>query len=170
MFTAGQLVVYGGEGVCRVEGVGPSRIPGADKTRRYYTLSPFWRTGQVLTPVDTRVLMRPILTREEAQELIAQLDSIQPESPAVNSPRAIKEHYQQIVASYDWRRTVGLIRGITAKRRRALEHGKNASQLDERYLKRAEDQLYGELAAALELDCKAVADYIRRTHPMWPEI
>ena len=170
MFTAGELVVYGGEGVCRVEGVGPSRVPGAEKNRLYYTLSPFWRTGQVLTPVDTRVLMRPILTREEALELISQMGSIEPESPALSSPRAIKEHYQQIVSSYDCHRTVGLIRGITAKRRRALEQGKKASQMDERYLKRAEDQLYGELAAALELDFKAVADYIRRTHPMWPEM
>ena len=65
MFAAGDLVVYGGEGVCRVEGVGAPSLPGMDKTRLYYTLSPLYRSGQVMTPVDTQVLMRPLLTAEE---------------------------------------------------------------------------------------------------------
>ena len=59
MYAAGELVVYGGEGVCRVEGVGAPSLPGMDKTRLYYTLSPLYRSGQVMTPVDTQVLMRP---------------------------------------------------------------------------------------------------------------
>ena len=79
MFAAGEMVVYGGEGVCRVEGVGTPSLPGMDKTRLYYTLAPLYRSGQVMTPVDTRVLMRPLLTGQEVQELIAQLD---------HSPRA----------------------------------------------------------------------------------
>lgn len=65
------MVVYGGEGVCRVEGVGTPSLPGMDKTRLYYTLAPLYRSGQVMTPVDTRVLMRPLLTGQEVQELIA---------------------------------------------------------------------------------------------------
>ena len=72
MFAAGEMVVYGGEGVCRVEGVGTPSLPGMDKTRLYYTLAPLYRSGQVMTPVDTRVLMRPLLTGQEVQELIAQ--------------------------------------------------------------------------------------------------
>ena len=38
-----------------------------------------------------------------------------------------------------------MIHGICRKRAWALRHGKKVSQMDERYLKRAEDQLYGEL-------------------------
>lgn len=170
MFTAGELVVYGGEGVCCVEGVGPSCVPGTDKKRLYYTLRPLSRSGQVITPVDTRVLMRRVMSREEALALIAELNCVPAEEPAVSSPRGVKEHYQQIVTSYDCRRMVGLIRAVAAKRRRALEQGKKVSQMDERYLKRAEDQLYGELAAALDLERKQVADYIRCTFPQWPEI
>ena len=40
MFAQGDLVVYGGEGVCRVEGVGTPATTGIDKTKMYYTLSP----------------------------------------------------------------------------------------------------------------------------------
>ena len=35
MFTEGQLVIYGGEGVCRIAAVGPSSLSGTDKTKRY---------------------------------------------------------------------------------------------------------------------------------------
>ena len=55
MFAVGDLVVYGGEGVCRVEKIGPSELRGADKEKLYYTLLPLYRTGQVMTP-DGRVL------------------------------------------------------------------------------------------------------------------
>lgn len=170
MFTAGELVVYGGEGVCRVEKIGPSAIPGADKTKLYYTLLPLYRTGQVLTPVDTRVLMRPVLSREEAQLLVEQLAQRElPQGPG-NNPRAQKEYYQAEVTSYDCGRLTDLIRLLSCKRAHALHQGKKPGQMDERYLKRAEDQLYGELGAALELDRAAVADYIRRYHPAWPEV
>ena len=59
MFAAGDLVVYGGEGVCRVEGIGPSGMSYDDGDRLYYHLTPLYRSGMVLTPVDTGVLMRP---------------------------------------------------------------------------------------------------------------
>ena len=73
MFAAGDLVVYGGEGVCRVESIGPSglRYDGGDKI--YYHLAPLYRSGTVMTPVDTTVLMRHVISREKAMELIAAL-------------------------------------------------------------------------------------------------
>ena len=170
MFATGELVVYGGEGVCRVEHIGPSSVPGADKTKQYYTLLPLYRTGQVLTPVDTKVLMRPTLTRRQAQELVEGLAELAvPKLPAGN-PRMLKEHYQAVVTSYDCTALAQLIRILVCRCSEAVSQGKKPSQLDERYLKRAEDQLYGELGAALELDRAAVVDYIRRYHPTWPEI
>ena len=47
MFTEGQLVIYGGEGVCRIAAVGPSSLSGTDKTKLYYTLTPLTRSGTV---------------------------------------------------------------------------------------------------------------------------
>ena len=89
MFTEGQLVIYGGEGVCRIAAVGPSSLSGTDKTKLYYTLTPLTRSGTVLTPVDTKVLMRPILTRQEAEDLIAQLPQLPPEEPEEPEPTAV---------------------------------------------------------------------------------
>ena len=157
MFTEGQLVIYGGEGVCRIAAVGPSSLSGTDKTKLYYTLTPLTRSGTVLTPVDTKVLMRPILSRQEAEDFIAQLPQLPPEEPESRSMRLLKEFYQQIVTS------------AVRRRKHALRTGRKVSQMDERYLRRAENALYGELAAALDLPEEEVLPYIRRTCPQWPE-
>ena len=41
--------------------------------------------------------------------------------------------------------------------------------MDERYLKRAEEQLYGEMAAALDMAREEIVPFIRQTWPQWPE-
>ena len=86
----------------------------------------------------------------------------------INSP-LVKEFYQQIVTSYDCRRMAGLLRSAVRRRKHALRTGRKVSQMDERYLRRAESALYGELAAALDLPEEEVLPYIRRTCPQWPE-
>ena len=134
-----------------------------------HALAPLTRSGTVLTPVDTKVLMRPILSRQEAEDFIAQLPQLPPEEPESRSMRLLKEFYQQIVTSYDCRRMAGLIRSAVRRRKHALRTGRKVSQMDERYLRRAEDALYGELAAALDLPEEEVLPYIRRTCPQWPE-
>ena len=170
MFAVDQLVVYGGEGVCRVEKIGPAGIPGADKTKLYYTLSPLYRTGQVITPVDTRVLMRPAMTADDAQTLIAALGGREIPAVPAGNPRMLKDYYQSVVTTYDCAAVAQLICQLVRRSAQAVSQGKKPSQMDERYLKRAEDQLYGELAAALQMERSALAGYIRQYHPRWPEM
>ena len=101
MFAVGDLVVYGGEGVCRVESIGPSglRYDGGDKT--YYHLAPLYRSGTVMTPVDTAVMMRPIISRDRAMELIAALPQLPPQRPAERGMRFAKDFYHQLVLRCD---------------------------------------------------------------------
>ena len=167
MFAVGELVVYGGEGVCRVVSIGPSALRCAERERDYYTLAPLYRTGQVMTPVDTRVLMRPVMTAQEAAAFIAALPSVAAADVAALSPRAVREHYQEVVTSYDCHRLAALLKLLTVRRIAAVQSGKKVSQLDERYSKRAEDILYGELAAALSMERSAMCEYIRSICPDW---
>ena len=122
---------------------------------------------QVITPVDTRVLMRPIMTMQEAEAFVASLSSLEAESTAELSQRAAREHYQAIVTSYDCKRIAAFMKCLCCKRAAAIKHGKKVSQLDERYAKRAEDTLYGELAAALGIAREEVCAYIRRSYAAW---
>ena len=70
MYEIGQLIVYGNEGVCRVEEIGTPKISGVDKHRDYYTLAPIYREGKVFTPVDSKVFMRPVISRALFQKFL----------------------------------------------------------------------------------------------------
>ena len=52
MFTPGDYVVYSIEGVCRVEEAGRLNVPGLERGRDYYRLTPYYRGGVIYT-VDT---------------------------------------------------------------------------------------------------------------------
>lgn len=169
MFAAGDLVVYGGEGVCRVESIGPSGMDYDRSGRLYYHLAPLYRSGTVLTPVDTAVLMRPVMSREAALALIGELPGLPPCKPEMPGLRAAKEHYHQLVQRCECRELAAMVHTICRRRAWAVRHGKKVSQMDERYLKRAEEQLYGEMAAALGIARDAVVSFIRETWPQWPE-
>ena len=96
MYQIGDIIVYGGEGVCRVEEIGVPKISGVNKQRQYYTLAPLYREGKVFTPVDTKVFMRPVVTRDEALELIKGIPSIQADVYENSNLRFLNEHYQSL--------------------------------------------------------------------------
>ena len=158
MYQVGALIVYGAEGVCRVESVGPLEMRGAQKGTSYYTLAPLFRAGKIFTPVDTTVYTRPVMTREEAEALIDRIPEIPAEVYESNNPRLLNEHYQAFLKSYDCVDLVRLIRAIYAKGQR----GRRLGQVDERTFKKAEEMLHGELAAALDILPDQVKDYIGR--------
>ena len=70
MFSVGEYIVYGVEGVCRVEEAGKLKVAGLDKNRAYYRLRPYYHDGTIYTPVDGKAVMRPVLTREELERLL----------------------------------------------------------------------------------------------------
>ncbi|MEA4932916.1 MAG: CarD family transcriptional regulator [Lawsonibacter sp.] len=162
MYQIGALIVYGAEGVCRVEKIGPLGIKGTQQGVDYYTLTPLYRDGKIFTPVDTTVYTRPVMTKEEANALIAQIPDIPTEIYENSNPRLLNEHYQSYLKSYDCVDLIRLIQAICAKERSAADKGRHLGQVDERSMKRAEEMLHGELAAALEIPVEDVKDYICR--------
>lgn len=160
MYEIGEMVIYGGEGVCRVEAVGPLDIPGTVKGRVYYTLAPLYREGKVYTPVDTAVYMRPVLTRESAEALVRSIPEIQAPACRDRNPRAVNEYYQQLMGSHSCTDMIQLIKAAYRKGQDRQSAGGKPSQVDERYRKRAEDLLYGELAVSLGIPKDRVCAYI----------
>jgi len=78
VFRIGELIVYGNTGVCRVESIGPSELSGADKSKDYYGLSPYYSgKSRIFIPCDNcKVVMREIISREEALQLIEDIPGI----------------------------------------------------------------------------------------------
>lgn len=160
MFQAGDLIIYGSTGVCEVTDVHPSRMPGEE--RLYYTLTPKYGTETIYIPVDSPVFMRHIISREQAEELIGQIPEVK-ESAVVKDHRVMAEQYEASLRTHDCTELLRLIKTAYLKTRRSVQSGRRPGQTDQRYLKRAETQLYGELAAALDIRPEEVRGYIERS-------
>ena len=163
MYQIGELIVYGGEGVCRVEAVGPLDMRGAKKDVAYYTLVPMYRGGKIFAPVDGPVFTRPVMTREEAEDFVAHIPEVPVEVYENSNPRLLTEHYQTYLKSYNCTDLVCLIRAVYAKEQTVAEKGRHLGQVDERSMKRAKEMLHGELAVALDIPVDEVEDYITKT-------
>ena len=57
---------------------------------------------------------------------------------------------------------VEIIKSVYSKKREAEAAGRRVSQMDDRYMKLAEELLHGELSVALEIPKDEVKDYIHR--------
>lgn len=164
MFEVGEYVVFGTDGVCTVEAIGSLDIEGVSKDRQYYTLAPIGksRNNRIFAPVEgKRVVMRRILTREEAQNLVKSIGDIE----CINVPdeRKREETYKAVMQSCDCVKIVGLIKEIDARRKARTEAGKKLPSVDERYCSMAENTLLNELSVPLKLDKEQVRDYIMET-------
>ena len=161
MFQAGDVIVCGTHGVSRVEKVGPLSSPVSDRDRLYYTLKPLYERGSVVfTPVDNeKMVIRPVISREEALRLI---DGIRDaEALGIEDERKREENYKTALKSCRAEELVKMIKTINARKRSRAARGKKATDADSRYVKLAEDYLYGELAISLDLERDQVKAFIR---------
>lgn len=159
MYKTGEYIVYGTSGVCRVEAVGAPPFE-TDEEKLYYTLAPVGGTETIYVPVDSPVFTRPVISRAQAEELIQTIPMIEEDGFTSRSLRMSSEHYQAVLQSHDCRELAQLIKTVAAKARRG---NRRVSQIDQRYRKRAEDLLHGELAVALGIPIGEVQPYIART-------
>ena len=78
MFSVGDKIVYGENGVCTVSKVAPLDHAGTSPGKLFYHLKPLIGSGIYYTPVDSGAFMRPVISREEAEALIDAMPSIEP--------------------------------------------------------------------------------------------
>lgn len=163
MFQPGELLIYGSTGVCRVLSIDQQQeyVDGVKQTRSYYRLKPLHQDGTIFTPVDSdKVSMRPIISREEADALIDTIPTLHPSEPHVSTTQALAQHYQASLRQHSCQSLLELTISIHEKRCRAEAQKRHLGMVDERYMKQAEQLLFGELAAALEIPYEEVQPYI----------
>lgn len=153
MFKIGDKVIYGTSGVCEICDVAPLDRDGKD----YYKLQPYFGSEVIFTPIDTKVFMRAVMTKDEAEELIRQIPHITGDDGEDKNFLAMRERYQNSIMSHDSEDLIQLIKSIYEKGTK-----KKLGMVDERYMKRAEDLLYGELAVALDIARDDVIEYIKK--------
>lgn len=162
MFQIGECIVYGMAGVCKVEEIGPMEMSGIDTCDDYYTLLPLYKKGsRVFTPVNNqKVVMRPIISKEEAIGLLDELQDI--ELIEVHDDRHRELAYKEAMKLCDCREYASIINTVLKRKKERLEKGKKMSACDEKYLKQAQESLCGELAVSLNMERSEVEEIIAK--------
>jgi len=160
LYQIDNLIIYGGNGVCRVEEISTPDIPGIDKNRIYYALCPLYHDGKIFTPIDTKIFSRPVITYSKAQDIIDRIPYIEEDEYSNDNIRMMAEHYREYLQTHNCTDLVKLIKTIYTKNSIALEEGKKPSQTNDHFMKTAEDLLNGELAVALGIPKESVKSYI----------
>ena len=159
MYAIGDLIVYGSTGVCRVTDITTPSF-AADSGRLYYALEPLYQRGVIYTPVDTKVFMRTVITPEDVQKLIAQMPQVEEQGYYASSVQNLSAYYEEALKQYHCIDLVRLTKSIDRKRNELERQNRKLGQIDLRFLKKAEELLHGELAAALEMDPQDVREYL----------
>lgn len=160
MFEKGERIIYGSSGVCEVVDISMMDMSGARQGRLYYTLIPIYTNGsKIYTPVDnTKIVMRKLLSKGEVISLIDQIPDIEP--LWIQDEKKREEVYKAALQTCSFEGMIRIIKTLYRRQRVRVEHGKRLASLDERYMKLAEDSLYGELSISLDMEREQVAQYI----------
>ena len=156
MFSVGDKIIYGENGVCTVESIGPLSMAGASKDKLYYYLSPLIGSGTYFAPVDSGAYMRPVMSRAEAEALIDSMPGIQTAICTDNRFNHVDAFYKELFKQHSCEALVSIVKGLKSR----MSDRKTKSSRAEATMKRAKDILHGELSVALDIDVKDVEGYI----------
>ena len=104
--------------------------------------------------------MRPVISKEEAEKLINTIPTIQAEAYHTRVLSDLSRHYEEILKTHDCADLIELTMSIYAKKQMVEEQKKKFGSVDERFMKKAEELLFGELSAVLGIPRSEVSKYI----------
>lgn len=158
MYQIGDLVVYGSIGVCRVDGFSH---PDGGNAKLFYCLAPLYQSGVIHTPVESeKVPLRPVMTAEDANALLAHLSDIQVEIYKERTIQQLAQKYQSVLQTGDPLQLLSLSLSVQQKRKQAEAQNRRLGMVDERYGRQAERLLFGELAVALDMSIDDIPQLI----------
>lgn len=162
MYSVNEKIHYGGSGVCVIQEIISMRV---GRTReKYYVLKPVYQNSSLIyVPVENPTLvakMRPVLSREEVERLIADFNEIP--TAWEEDPQARKASFDALLRSNQCRNLIVLIKTLNAHKELRQADGKTLHVADETFLREAKRLLYDEFAGALDLQPAQIPDYIQK--------
>lgn len=160
MYQEKDTVLYGTQGVCRIEEIAEKNFNG--KNRIYYVLKPVFHEGAtVFVPLDNEALtsrMRKVLSAEEIRKLILKMPGEQ--TIWIENDVQRKERYKEILEEGDRVSLIRMIKTLYQHQQKQLVKGKKLHAADERSMKEAERMLYEEFAHVLKIRREQVLPFI----------
>lgn len=154
MYKVGEYVVYRKD-VCFIKRMKKSPVNQQD----YYVLQPVGDDSLIIeVPVEDRCgLLRPVMTKEEVESLIAQMPSI----PVIEgNDRVMENQYKALLNSNDPKDLICIIKTTYARNQLRLDNNKKIAEKDDEYFKKTEQFLYNEFSVALGLSFDETKKYV----------
>lgn len=151
IFEKGEYIVCHNIGVCLVEDVTPKDMDGVMQEKLYYILKPLDSVdSKIYSAVDNqKMVMRRIISQKEVRHLLDELKEI--EVLSVDNEKRREEIYKETLGKCECVGWAQLIKTIYCRKKEKASQGKKITTTDTKYLKKAEDYLYHELAVSLNL-------------------
>lgn len=161
MFQKGEYVVHSSNGVCCVKKITTLDMNGVSKDQLYYALCPeVDMQGTIYVPVDhPKTKLRRIMSKEAAIELIDEAPAIEPIE--LQNEKLRETRYKEGIQSCDPREWMRIIKTIYQRRQNRTKQGREITSTDDRYMKKAEDYLYSEIASVFEIPRNEVPLFIK---------
>lgn len=161
MFQVGDFIMYGDTGVCKVTGIQKMNLSTKHKPALYYTIEPVYQTCVIHTPAENpKVFMRRTISKEQAHQVIDEIPNAIIDTYHGKSVNDLTHHYQESFQSHECVHLVALTMSIHAKKLELEVLGRKPGAIDEKFMKRAEELLFGELSIALGISKDEVPAYI----------
>jgi CarD family transcriptional regulator len=152
VYQVGDLIFYGGHGVYQVADIAPlQHIKCCDPNQPYYKLSAVQGSDVIYAPVDSTGAMRPLISPQEAEALLAQPPAPAGKAFLSNDTKLLHAHYRQIMETHSCQQLMGLIQSVNVKKQLLAKSKKHLSLTDQEFKKRAETLLCEELSVVLNL-------------------
>jgi len=160
LFEKGEYIVYGMTGVCRIKDITAMSMDEGGREKLYYVLEPVGVNGsRITTPVEgNKSVLRPILSKEEAYHLIDGIKELH--ELGITDDKQREAIYKKALMTCDCREWVRMIKTLNFRKKDRLSHGKRLTEVDERYLRKATENLYRELSIPLEIPAEDVEQFI----------
>lgn len=160
LYQVGDQIIYGSNGVCIIEEIKMIEVPHTDEEKAYYIIKPIYQECRISVPVDTKMFIRPIISKEEALALIDSIPQIDAQPYFNTALRQLQDYYEKKLSSHDCADLIELTISLYRKKQQVLEQKRKFGAIDERYMKRAEDLLFGELSVVLDIPKNEVRSFI----------
>ncbi len=161
MYEIGSLLIHENAGICKVKNISMHRLSREKESQLYYTLQPLYQQCIIYTPVNGgKVFLRPIISKEEAERLIDMIPSIQAEPYNTKATSQLSGYYESLLKTHKCMDLIKLTMSLHAKKQEVEDQNRKFGAIDEKFMKRAEELLFGELAAALGITKDEVPEYI----------
>ncbi len=159
MFSVGQTVLYGTNGVCKIDDITNKKV--GKISMEYYVLKPVCSgTSTLFVPTANETLVakiRPILSEDEINTL---LDENRGCDEWIENKLTRTEVFKEIISEGDTAKLIRLIRAIRLHEQEQISKGKRLHLSDERFLKEAEKMICEEFSLVLSIEYDEVISLI----------